>query len=157
MLDFDRLSQYQENVYLEAKCAQGGLPHSIWETYSAFANTAGGLILLGVIEQADKSFASVPLRDIQWLMDEFWLRVGDPATVSDNILTQDDVYIQESGGNRILVIAVPPAPARYRPVYVGADPYTGSYCRRGEADIRLEREQVDAMLAARHAGKNRKE
>ena len=149
MIEFDRLSQYKENVYLEAKCAQGGLPHSIWETYSAFANTEGGLILLGVIEQADKSFAPVPLRDIQWLMDEFWLQLGLPGTVSVDILTQDDVFIQQGEGKRILVIAVPPAPAHLRPVYVGADPYTGSYYRSGEADMRMDRAQVDALLGRR--------
>ena len=31
MIEFERLSQYQENVWLEAKKAQGGLPHSLWE------------------------------------------------------------------------------------------------------------------------------
>ena len=152
MLDFDNLGQYKENIWLEAKKAQGGLPHSIWETYSAFANTQGGVILLGVIEQADKSFASVPLRDIQWLMDEFWHSVGDPAVVSDSILTQQDVYIEESDGNRILVIRVPRAPAKYLPVYIGADPYTGSYVRCGEADLRMEAQQVEELLRGRRGG-----
>ena len=51
-LDFDisKLSEYSEDICLEVKKATNGLSNSIWETYSSFANSEGGLILLGIEE-----------------------------------------------------------------------------------------------------------
>lgn len=149
MLDWENLDQYRENQCLEAKKAQGGLPESIWESYSAFANTYGGLILLGVIEEAeDKSFSSVPLRDPDQLSADFWNTLTAPGTVSANILEPDDVQVVESEGHRIVAIHVPAALPRQRPVYIGKDPYCGTYVRRGEGDYRCTRAEVEAMLAA---------
>lgn len=137
MLDLANLRQYKENNRLEAKRAQGGLPHSIWETSSAFANTFGGYILLGVIENAGKSFSSVPLPDPERLAADFWNGVNNRAVTNANILSDRNVQIRESEGNRIVVIEVPRADRHDKPVYIGSDPFAGTYRRNGEGGLPL--------------------
>ena len=146
LINFEQLHRYQENNRIEAKQAQGGLPHSIWETYSAFANTMGGIILLGVMETEDKSFRSVPLGSPEWLVEEFWHQLTDGAHVNVNILSRDDIRIVESEGNLLVVIEVPKADRKDKPVFIGNDPYTGSYRRNGEGDYRCSNEEVRSML-----------
>ena len=145
MLDFGRLEQYRENNRIEAKKALGGLPKSIWETYSAFANTLGGVILLGVIETADKTFDSVNLPDPDSLIREFWCIINDPLKVSVNILAGKDVYVEEVNGDRIIVIKVPRADRADKPVYVDND-IRNTYRRSGEGDYRCTYEEYQAMV-----------
>lgn len=146
MLDFQNLQNYRENNRIEAKQALGGLPESIWETYSAFANTQGGVILLGVEEREDKSLHALDLLDPQWLIEDFLAILNDPAKVSLNILEEDSIQIREVDGRRIIAITVPMADSRDKPIYVGGDPYRGTYRRSGEGDYRCTREAVEAML-----------
>lgn len=145
MIDFQELGKYRENNRIEAKRAVGGLPRSIWETYSAFANTVGGVILLGVEEGPDKTLHSVRLPDPEGLAEEFLVLVNDPAVASVNILSPMNVCVIEAEGNRIVVIEVPRADRRDRPVYVGGDPVKGTYRRNGEGDYHCTLDEVRAM------------
>ena len=95
MLDFAHLEKYRENNRIEAKKALGGLPKSIWETYSAFANTMGGIILLGVEELADRTLHAVNLPDPERLVREFWDKINNPAITNLNILTPKNIQMRK--------------------------------------------------------------
>ena len=144
MIDFNNLESYRENNRVEAKKALGGLPKSIWETYSAFANTLGGLILLGVEEYKDRSLHPVDLPDPEGMIREFWALVNDPRKASINILSSGDVYQAEAEGNHIIVIDVPRADRSDKPVYIDGDP-SNTYRRNGEGDYKCTREEYEAM------------
>ena len=141
------LNKYKENTRIEAKQATGGLPHSIWETYSAFANTSGGVILLGVAEnKKDKRLYPVDLPDPNRLVAQFWDGINDKRNVSANLLKKDDVTVETVDGKEIVVICVRKAKRCERPIYIGNNPKTGSYYRSGEADLRFTAEQVEKLL-----------
>ena len=146
MIDFANIEKYKENNRIEAKKAIGGLPRSIWETYSAFANTLGGIILLGVEEHSDKSLHPVPLPDPEKLIKEFWDIVNNANRVSANILSDRDVTIEEIDGKHIVAIRVPRAQRSDKPVYIDGNPLSGSYRRNGEGDYKCTKEEVQAML-----------
>ncbi len=146
MIDYLNLGKYTENNRIEAKKATGGLPESIWETYSAFANTLGGVILLGVIENKDKSLAAINLENPEKLADEFLKKVNDKSVVSANVLKRGAVKIKKVDNKNIVVITVPRAQGAYLPVYVGENVFDGCYFRSGEGDYKLEKGQVESLI-----------
>ena len=145
------LARYRENGYVEAKEALGGLPESLWETYSAFANAVGGVILLGVGENPDHSFRILELLDPEGLLEEFWAILRNPEYVSVNLLKEEDVQILREEGKCIIAIFVPEAPPEEKPVHLLRDPWRHSYRRVGEADKRCSREEAEQMLKGRDA------
>lgn len=146
MIDLLHLESYRENNRIEAKKSLGGFPQSFWETYSAFANTLGGIILLGVEEYKDLSLHAVNLPDPDKLLKELWDTLNNPAKVSVNILTNKHVAVETVDGKRIIVITVPRAKRYDKPVYIGGNAVGGTYRRCGEGDYRCTAEEIEAML-----------
>lgn len=140
------IESYREGKRLEVKSAKGGLPNSLWETYSAFANSDGGVILLGVRERKDGSFSFEGLVNAVKLEKDFWNIINNRQKISTNILTDSMVKIENIDGRDILIIRVPRAERTTRPVYVGMDPRLGSYRRNGEGDYHCSVDEVSLML-----------
>ena len=79
----ERLVKQGEVVHTECKDASGGLPDSLWESYSAFANTDGGVIVLGVTEVGGK-FSIVGVPNATASIKRFWDCVNNREKVSIN-------------------------------------------------------------------------
>ena len=85
-----------ERVTLECKKAMKGVPGSLWDTYSALANTYGVTILLGVVEHMDehektKRFEIVGVEDADKIRKDLWNIVNSKEKVNINLLHDDDV------------------------------------------------------------------
>lgn len=144
-LDLTELTGYREHNRLEAKTAKGGFPGSFWETYSAFANSDGGVILLGVRENPDGSLQTEGV-DAEKLRKDFWNMVNNRQKISANIVTDRMVNVEELDGHKILVVRVPRAERMARPVYVGLDPKSGTYRRNHEGDYHCSLEEMSLMF-----------
>lgn len=149
VLEIERLA---ETVDLECKAAQGKdgqgeLPHDFWKTYSAMANTHGGVILLGVQEKPAGRFHVLGLKQVDKVRKALWDNLNNPKQVNTNLLSDDDVQPMALQGHTILQVRVPRAPREQRPVYVGANPLTGTYLRLHEGDYLADAERVRRLMA----------
>lgn len=145
-MDFDikKFDEYRENNRLEVKKAKGGLPNSLWDTYSAMANCYGGMILLGVVEKEDGSFVTTGLKDVEKLRKDFWNMVNNRQKVSINLLTDDDMDSYEVDSDVILAIRVPRASREDKPVYINNDMMEGTFRRNGKGDYHCTKAEVKA-------------
>ncbi|MBQ9003573.1 MAG: ATP-binding protein, partial [Eggerthellaceae bacterium] len=157
MMDLSDLLSYRENNRLEAKSAARGLPRSLWQTYSAFANSSGGVILLGAEELPDKTLIPAGVKNVDKLLDDFWNTVNNPQKTSENILLDEDVRVFQQDGADLIAIFVPQANRRVKPIYLNDNPkrsfrrnHTGDYlCKMGEIRSMMRDaadESQDAMV-----------
>lgn len=145
MAFLDQFESFKEGNRLELKLAQGGFPKSFWETYSAFANTTGGIIVLGV-EETPEGPRTVGVADVDALVQDLWNGLNNPQKVSANLLVDSDVSVEREGDAELVVVKVPRADRLLRPVYINNSMNAGAYRRNGEGDYRCTMEAVRAMV-----------
>ncbi len=81
------------------------------------------------------------------LQKDLWSGLANRNTTNLNLLNNDDVKSLQVGNFYVLIIKVPRASRDQRPVYVGHDPYGGTYRRGYEGDFKCTRSEVQRMFA----------
>jgi predicted HTH transcriptional regulator len=150
--DLLNIEDLSESTYIEIKKATGGdgrgqLPESFFSTYSAFANTQGGIVLLGFQEVTSGEFVIIGIAEPGRVIDQLWSNLNNREKVSINILKDDDVSVGTHEGKQYIRIVVPPARREQKPVYVGKNPLTGTYRRNFSGDYVCDESTVKRMIA----------
>ena len=144
----EELMEKKESVDIEFKSAAGGFPKAFWETYSSFANTNGGTIVLGIKEKKGEFYVdSLTDELIDKFKKEFWSGVNNREIVNLNLLSNDDVVDGELDGHKVLLFYIPRAAREQRPIYHTLNPYNGTYKRNHEGDFKCTEQEVKRMYA----------
>lgn len=141
---FERL-QGRESLDVEFKRARAGLPNDLWPTVSAFANTHGGWILLGIHEEQGRAVVE-GLSNPDARLQEFHTLLRNRQKINRPVCGPMDATIEHLDERPLLVIRVPAAPRRERPVYIGSNPYTGTYVRRHTGDYLCSEQEINRMI-----------
>lgn len=145
------LAELKESTTVECKLAlgrdgQGALPRDFFPTYSAYANTHGGTILLGIKEK-NRQFTIQGIPDPEKVITDLFNTLNNPQKVSINLLTEDHAKTETIDGKQIIVITVPQATRKQKPVYLNGNPMHGNtYIRLHEGDRPCDDERVKRMM-----------
>lgn len=147
----DDLGRLAETIDLECKLAQGQdgkgeIPKDFWLTYSAMANAHGGIVLLGVREK-DSRFSIAGLENPTKLRSDLFNTLNNRAKVSANLLTDSDVEEAQVDGKSVLVVRIPAATRKQRPVFLHGQPLGNTWRRLNDGDRQCDDETVKRMLA----------
>jgi len=124
----------------EIKSGTGGLPKNIWESYFAFANTDEKKIIV-----ADDDGKIVELKNPQDMIFEIWNILNNPGKTSINLLSDNNVSIEEIDGKNIVIMNILRAERHQRPVFINNNPVTSTYRRNSDSNYRCNCSHLNAM------------
>lgn len=129
---------------VEAKRSETALPKSVRDTLSAFANTHGGVLVLGLDETS--GFQATGVRDAAKVTAD----LGSLCSTDMEPPLRPKIKTHRFEGVDLVVAEVPELERGRKPCfYAGAGMTNGSFVRVGDADRRLSSYEVHLLLANR--------
>ena len=136
------LCKISENETIEIKEAGNGIPKSLFETYSAFCNTQGGYIILGLKERSFDTYEIKGCKDPDKMVKSLFDTLNNHQKTNRNVLNSDDITVDE---NNLIIIHVPTLSPSFKPIYLNGN-LSQTYKRQGEGDYLCTDEEISAML-----------
>lgn len=134
----------------EVKEASGGLPKSMWETVSAFSNTAGGWIVLGVKETKVKSVSSYNIAGVEKaekMEQDVITTLRSVSKFNVPILVSANRFKIE--GKDVLLFYIPVS--GIKPVYFGNN-LNNTFIRVGGGDQRATDVEIEILMREKTFG-----
>ncbi len=122
----------------EVKAAKSDLPKDVWETVSAFSNSAGGWIVLGV-KQDGKKFSITGVDNIEKLEQDFINTLTGKQKF--NVLIRPVAKKYHFDEVNVLAFYIPLS--NKKPVYFNSQENT--FVRITSGDVRATKEEIDSM------------
>lgn len=139
-------AQHNDDADYEAKSCAMTLSKSVWESVSAFANTDGGTLLLGVDE--NENFTVPPQFDADKTINQFVDGMGDGSKDGAKVVSPPPYSIHRDtlDGAQMVSVQVHENDAAHKPCYVKTKSVsTGSYKRQDDKDILLSPTELFEM------------
>ena len=134
----------KEGVDVEFKEAADSLPKSMWETVSAFANTRGGVIILGIKENS-RTFSVTGVINAAKMESDFWNTIRNRKKISSLSISTGAFEIIKANDKEVIRITIPQADFTELPVYINGE-MSQTYIRRGEGDYLATAEELKALI-----------
>ena len=114
---FNEIRNLKENLNIEFKTCEKELNKDFWDTYSSFANTDGGIILLGVKEGRDnKSNIIIGVENPDKIIKEIVTTANNPSKVSENLLKDSDILLITEKEKTVIVVNIAKLNFKKRPL-----------------------------------------
>lgn len=140
--------QKNDDASYEAKRSEKELPKNIWDTVSAFANTRGGIILLGVDEK--NNFSTVDGFDQNKICAQFCAGMEEGSSAAKvHPIPAFSVERLEIDEKPVLVIAIGELGPDQKPCYVTSKGISkGSFKRIDDGDLHLTLNEIYSLQHA---------
>lgn len=93
----------------------------------------------------EERFMIQGIQNVKKQVEDFWNTINS-SKVNRNILKDEDVFIVEEFGISLIVIKVLRADFKMRPIYVGENPYKGTFKRNNEGDYHATEHEIRGMI-----------
>lgn len=145
MMSLKALLAKKESSNLEFKKSAEKLPKDVWETYSAFANTSGGYIILGVTEPTPYKYNIEGVGNSDRILADLFNTAANHDKVSRNVLHNQNVATEMIDGKTVIIIQIDELPVNQKPLYLNRN-LSQTYIRKNSGDYLASAEDISRFM-----------
>lgn len=130
------ISLKSETANIEVKKAKNGVPENLYDSFSSFSNTSGGIILFGIDEKHDYEVCGISNPD------NFQKKITEQAMMMEPRI-RPVITFAKFKGVIVASVEIPELDVFHKPCYYGGKGKAkGSYIRVGDADLPMTEYEI---------------